>query len=50
MTVKQASDYLQMDEHTDYKLARSGQIPSLLKSFSRGYTVLYIYPNCFSWV
>ena len=29
MTVKQVSEYLQMDEHTVYKLARSGQIPSL---------------------
>jgi len=29
MTVKQVAEYLQMDEHTVYKLARSGQIPSL---------------------
>jgi excisionase family DNA binding protein len=29
MTVKQVAEYLQMDEHTIYKLARSGQIPSL---------------------
>jgi len=29
MTVKQVSEYLQMHEHTIYKLARSGQIPSL---------------------
>jgi len=29
MTVKQLADYLQMDEHTVYKLARSGQIPSI---------------------
>ena len=29
MTVKQVSEYLQMDEHTVYKLARTGQIPSL---------------------
>ncbi|NWF53062.1 MAG: helix-turn-helix domain-containing protein [Nitrospirae bacterium] len=29
MTVKQISGYLQMDEHTIYKLARSGQNPSL---------------------
>ncbi len=29
MTVKQISEYLQLDEHTVYKLARSGQIPSL---------------------
>jgi len=29
MTVKQVSEYLQMDEHTVYKLARFGQIPSL---------------------
>ncbi len=29
MTVKQVSEYLQMDEHTVYKLARSGQIPSI---------------------
>jgi excisionase family DNA binding protein len=29
MTVKQVSEYLQMDEHTVYKLARCGQIPSL---------------------
>ncbi len=29
MTVKQVSEYLQMDEHTVYKLARSGLIPSL---------------------
>ena len=29
MTVKQIAEYLQMDEHTIYKLARTGQIPSL---------------------
>jgi len=29
MTVKQVSEYLQMDEHTVYKLARTGLIPSL---------------------
>ncbi len=29
MTVKQISEYLQMDEHTVYKLARKGLIPSL---------------------
>jgi len=29
MTVKQIAEYLQMDEHTIYKLARSGLIPSL---------------------
>ncbi|HPO91601.1 MAG TPA: helix-turn-helix domain-containing protein [Victivallales bacterium] len=29
MTVKQVAEYLQMDEHTVYKLARSGQIPSI---------------------
>ncbi|NQS90428.1 helix-turn-helix domain-containing protein [Patescibacteria group bacterium] len=29
MTVKQIAEYLQMDEHTIYKLARSGQIPSI---------------------
>ncbi len=29
MTVKQVSEYLQIDEHTVYKLARSGQIPSV---------------------
>ncbi len=29
MTVKQISEYLQMDEHTVYKLARSGLIPSI---------------------
>ncbi len=29
MTVKQIAEYLQMDEHTIYKLARSGQIPSV---------------------
>lgn len=29
MTVKQVAKYLQMDEHTIYKLARSGQIPSV---------------------
>ncbi len=29
MTFKQVADYLQMDEHTVYKLALSGQIPSL---------------------
>jgi len=29
MTVKQVAKYLQMDEHTIYKLARSGLIPSL---------------------
>jgi len=26
MTVKQIAQYLQMDEHTIYRLARSGQI------------------------
>lgn len=29
MTVKQVAEYLQMDEHTIYKLARSGLIPSV---------------------
>lgn len=29
MTVRQVAEYLQMDEHTIYKLARSGQIPSV---------------------
>lgn len=29
MTVKQVAEYLQMDEHTVYRLARSGQIPSV---------------------
>jgi len=29
MTVKQMAEYLQMDEHTIYKLARRGLIPSL---------------------
>jgi len=29
MTVKQVAQYLQMDEHTIYKLARSGQIPCI---------------------
>ncbi|MCD6093278.1 MAG: helix-turn-helix domain-containing protein [Candidatus Omnitrophica bacterium] len=29
MTVKQVAEYLQMDEHTIYKLSRSGQIPSI---------------------
>ena len=29
MTVKQVAEYLQMDEHTIYKLARTGLIPSL---------------------
>ncbi len=29
MTVKQVAAYLQMDEHTVYKLARSGQIPAI---------------------
>jgi len=29
MTVKQVAEYLQMDEHTIYKLARSGLIPPL---------------------
>ena len=29
MTVKQVADYLQMDEHTVYRLARSGEIPSI---------------------
>ncbi|MEW6162972.1 MAG: helix-turn-helix domain-containing protein [Nitrospirota bacterium] len=29
MTVRQVAEYLQMDEHTVYKLARSGQIPSI---------------------
>jgi len=28
MTVKQVSEYLQMDEHTIYRLAKSGKIPS----------------------
>ncbi len=29
MTVKQVAEYLQMDEHTVYKLARSCLIPSV---------------------
>lgn len=29
MTVKQVAEYLQMDEYTVYKLARTGLIPSL---------------------
>jgi excisionase family DNA binding protein len=29
MTVKQLAEYLQMNEHTIYKLARSGKIPSI---------------------
>lgn len=29
MTVKQVAQYLQMDEHTIYKLARAGKIPSI---------------------
>jgi len=29
MTVKQVAEYLQIDERTIYKLARSGLIPSL---------------------
>lgn len=29
MTVKQVAEYLQMDEHTVYKLARTGLVPSL---------------------
>ncbi|MDL1971313.1 MAG: helix-turn-helix domain-containing protein [Candidatus Desulfofervidaceae bacterium] len=29
MTVKQVAEYLQMNEHTIYKLARSGQIPAI---------------------
>jgi len=29
MTVKQVAEYLQIDEYTIYKLARSGQIPSI---------------------
>jgi excisionase family DNA binding protein len=28
MTVKQVADYLQMESHTIYKLARVGEIPS----------------------
>lgn len=29
LTVKQIAQYLQMDEHTVYRLARSGEIPSI---------------------
>ena len=29
MTVKQIAQYLQMDEHTIYRLARAGQIPAI---------------------
>ena len=29
MTVKQVAKYLQMDEYTIYKIARSGKIPSV---------------------
>ncbi|HOC52319.1 MAG TPA: helix-turn-helix domain-containing protein [Caldisericia bacterium] len=29
MTVKQVAEYLQIDEYTIYKLACSGQIPSI---------------------
>lgn len=34
MTVKQVAEYLQMDEHTIYKLARKGLIPSLNPALS----------------
>ena len=37
MTVKQVSEYLQMDEHTVYKLARTGLIPSLNPALSSIY-------------
>ena len=29
MTVKQVAEYLQVDEHTIYKLSLSGKIPSI---------------------
>jgi len=29
LTVKQVAQYLQMNEHTVYRLARSGEIPSI---------------------
>lgn len=29
MTVRQVAEYLQMDVHTVYRLARSGQLPSM---------------------
>jgi len=29
MTVKQVAKYLQVDEHTIYRLARSGKIPAI---------------------
>ena len=29
LTVKQLADYLQMDEHTIYRLAKSGKIPAM---------------------
>jgi len=35
ITVKQAAEYLQMDEHTIYKLVRTGLVPSL-KSLASG--------------
>ncbi|MBC7361202.1 MAG: helix-turn-helix domain-containing protein [Candidatus Aminicenantes bacterium] len=41
MTVKQVAEYLQMDEHTIYKLARSGQIPSINPALSKPDKQLY---------
>ncbi len=29
LTVKQLADYLQMDEHTIYRFAKSGKIPAM---------------------
>ena len=29
LTVKQSASYLQMDEHTIYRLAKSGKIPAM---------------------
>jgi len=29
LTVKQLADYLQMDEHTIYRLAKNGKIPAM---------------------
>lgn len=47
MTVKQVAEYLQMDEHNVYKLARSGQIPSLKIA---GYKMLTISIQDKNWI
>ena len=42
LTVKQLASYLQMDEHTIYRLAKSGKIPAMKIGAEWRFTVLGI--------